>query len=334
MLLDGGTGSELIKLGMPGGVSSEKWISENPTSIITVQGNYINAGSDAVLAPTFHCNRHCLADYGIAEESDTLNTELVTLSKKACEGTMTLVFGDLSPAALLLKPLGDYDFEYIYDVYAQQVRALESVGVDAYFVETVMNIAEMRALALAVKDNSQKPLLTTMTVTVSGKTQMSGTDALAGLITMQSMGVDAFGLNCSVGPEEILGQMQRLAPYADVPLIAKPNAGMPKVVDGKAFTTAHRKNLQSPPVPLLNVVCAFSVAAAEQTRRISPHLERHWTKLTLMPCRRSRRNIRQLCCQQKRQPYFMMPCRRLKKSPAPRTWPTMPRTLAVLLRLE
>lgn len=232
LILDGGTGSELIKRGMPGGVSTEKWILDNPHAILDLQSKYAASGSTAVLAPTFHCNSLCLADYGLGDMADEYNARLAALSRQAVAGK-AMVLGDLSPAARIVKPIGDADFEDIYTIYSEQVRALEAVGVDGYIVETVMTMAEMRALTLAVRDNSQKPLFASFTVTAAGRTPLSGTNALAGLITLQEMGIDAFGFNCSMGPEQILQQIRRIAPYAHLPLLAKPNAGMPTVVDGK-----------------------------------------------------------------------------------------------------
>ncbi|MBQ8974929.1 MAG: homocysteine S-methyltransferase family protein [Oscillospiraceae bacterium] len=234
LLLDGGTGSELIKLGMPPGVSTEKWVCENPDSILDIQRRYIAAGSDAVLSPTFHCNSHSLGDYDLSDMADEYNLRLGELSKTAA-GDGALVLGDMSPPAVLLKPLGSYDFEYIYEVYARQTRALERAGVDGYIIETAMTLSEIRAIALAVRDNTppDKPLFVTVTVGENGRTALSGADVLPALITLQAMGATAFGMNCSVGPGQMLKQIRRIAPYARVPLIAKPNAGMPTLIGGR-----------------------------------------------------------------------------------------------------
>jgi 5-methyltetrahydrofolate--homocysteine methyltransferase len=120
------------------------------------------------------------------------------------------------------------------DIYTEQAKALEEAGVDLFVIETMMTVPEARAAVLAVKSVSSKPVFVTFTCDNEGKT-LTGTDVATALIIMQGMGVDAFGLNCSVGPEDMLVQLKRLAEYAEVPLIAKPNAGMPKIVDGHAI---------------------------------------------------------------------------------------------------
>ena len=140
VILDGGTGSELIKLGMPAGVCTEHWVMDNPQALIRVQSAYVSAGSTAILTPTFHCNSHCLDEYGLGGKTRQYNVALAKLSREA-SGGKAAVIADLSPAALLIKPIGTYDFEYIYDVYARQVQALEEAGVDGYLIETVMTMA-------------------------------------------------------------------------------------------------------------------------------------------------------------------------------------------------
>ena len=118
------------------------------------------------------------------------------------------------------------------DVYTEQAAALEKAGVDLFVVETLMTLPEARAAVLAIKSISRKPVFVTFTCDENGRT-LTGTDVTAALAVLQGMGVDAFGLNCSSGPDKMLTQLRRLKEYAQVPLIAKPNAGAPKVVDGK-----------------------------------------------------------------------------------------------------
>lgn len=236
LLLDGGTGSELIRRGLPAGVCTEQWLTEHPQAILDVQRRYFAAGADAVLTPTFHCNSLSLAGYGLADRTESLNGAMAALSRQAA-GKTGLVLGDLSPAAVLLEPLGDCTYDRVLDAYGRQVRALSAAGVDGYLIETAMSLAEVRALVLAIRDNEpeigRKPLFVTVTVGRNGRTQLTGSDALSCLIVLQAMGVTAFGLNCSLGPAELLTQIRRLAPWAEIPLIAKPNAGMPRVEEGR-----------------------------------------------------------------------------------------------------
>ena len=233
LLLDGAMGSQLMRAGMPSGSCVERWAAEHPQTVVDVQRRYVEAGAQALYCPTFLCNRHSLGGHGLADRTEEYNETLVALSRQASEGR-ALLLGDMAPPALMLKPLGTVDYSYLYDVYAEQVLALERAGVDGYIIETVMTVAEARAILRAVKDHSDKPVLVTFTVGENGRTPLSGADALAALLIMQAMGADAFGLNCSVGPEQMLAQLRRIAPYARVPLIAKPNAGTPEIVDGRA----------------------------------------------------------------------------------------------------
>ena len=118
------------------------------------------------------------------------------------------------------------------DIYTEQAAGLEQAGVDLFVIETMMTLSDARAAVLAVRSVSDKPIFVTFTCDESGRS-LTGTDMAAALTVMQGMGVSAFGLNCSTGPDKMLLQLQRLHRYARIPLIAKPNAGMPEVVDGK-----------------------------------------------------------------------------------------------------
>lgn len=231
VILDGATGTELQKRGYAGGVCSEQWVLQNPGAILEIQRAYIEAGSQIVYAPTFGANRVKLEENGIFNQVRDYNLRLVALSKEAA-GDKAYVAGDIAPTGKFLAPLGDVSFEELYEIYLEQASALEEAGVDLFVVETMMTVPEARAAVLAVKRVSDKPVFVSFTCDSSGRT-ITGTDVAAALLIMQSLGVDAFGLNCSVGPEDMLKQLKRLKPYAEVPLIAKPNAGMPEIQDGK-----------------------------------------------------------------------------------------------------
>jgi len=226
-ILDGSTGKNMIKAGMPAGVSPERWILDNPDKLTALQRSFVDAGSDAVYAPTFGANRLELEKHGLAGELACMNAGLVALSKQAVGGR-ALVGGDMTALGLFLKPYGEYCFDDLFDVYAEQAAALEAAGVDFFAVETMMSLAEARAAVLAVRSVSQKPIICTMTFEQSGKT-LYGTDPVAALVTLQAMGVSAFGVNCSTGPSLVLSVLEKLAPYAKISLVAKPNAGVPAV---------------------------------------------------------------------------------------------------------
>lgn len=230
VLMDGATGTELYRRGMPNGVCTEQWVLEHPQALLEIQRAYVEAGSQVLIAPTFGANRVSLARHGAQDRVEEYNRRLVELTRTAADGRV-LVAGDLAPTGLLLAPFGASSFEELVDVYAQQARALAVAGVDLFLIETTMTVPEARAAVLACKSVSDKPVWVTFTCDENGRT-LSGSDVLAALIILQGMGAAAFGLNCSSGPEGMLEQIRRLTPYAAVPLIAKPNAGLPERVDG------------------------------------------------------------------------------------------------------
>lgn len=231
ILLDGATGTELQKRGYGGGVSAEQWVLEHPDAIRDLHRQYFDAGSDIVLAPTFGANRVKLEEYGILNQVPEYNHRLAGLALDNAKG-LGYVAADLTQTGKFLYPVGNVTFGEFVDIYTEQVRALEEAGVDLYIIETMTTIPETRAAVLAVKENSDKPVFVSMTCSENGRTVM-GNDVAAALVIFQSMGVDAFGLNCSTGPDKMLEQIRRIRKYAEVPLIAKPNAGMPKSVDGQ-----------------------------------------------------------------------------------------------------
>ena len=229
LILDGAMGTELQKRGFDGGDCAERWTIEHPEALLEIQRGYVAAGSQILYAPTFGANRVKLEAHGIFNRVADYNKRLAALSKQAAEGK-ALVAGDLSPTGLFLYPLGDTRFEELVEIYTEQAKALEEAGVDLFVIETMMGVAECRAALLAVKSVSRKPVFVTVTCDTNGRT-LSGSDAAAVLQILQGMGVDAFGLNCSAGPDEMLPTLRRLREISRVPLIAKPNAGMPEITD-------------------------------------------------------------------------------------------------------
>ncbi len=227
LILDGATGTELQKRGFSGDEAAEKWILEHPEAILEIQRSYVSAGSRVLYAPTFGANRTKLEAHGLFNVVEDYNVRLVSLSREAAGGK-ALVAGDLSPTGLFLYPLGDTNFEELVDIYTEQAAALEKAGADLFVIETMMTVAEARAAVLAVRSVSRKPIFVSFTCDAGGRT-LTGSDVAAVLQIMQGMEIDAFGLNCSVGPSEMVPQLRRLYEIARVPLIAKPNAGVPEI---------------------------------------------------------------------------------------------------------
>lgn len=235
-ILDGATGTEIQKMGYDGSISSEEWALLHPDKMAELQRGYVEAGSNVVYAPTFGANRIKLKEHGVKDPVEDYNCRLVEISKKAV-GDKAYVAGDIAPTGKILYPLGDIHFEELVEIYSEQVKAMEESGVDLYVIETMMTLAEARAAVLAVRKYSKKPIFVTFTCDETGRT-LTGTDVTAVLQVMQGMGVDAFGLNCSVGPDQMLIQLKRLQEVSRIPLIAKPNAGLPIIVDGETIYPA------------------------------------------------------------------------------------------------
>lgn len=236
VLLDGATGTNLQKAGMPVGVCPEQWTLEHPKVITELQERYVQAGTNILFAPTFTANRIKLAEYGLAEQLSSMNRELVALSKRAASGR-AFVAGDLTMTGAQLYPLGELQFEELVDVYREQAQALYEAGVDLFVVETMMSLQECRAAVLAIREVCELPVMVSLTYQEDGRT-LYGTDPVTAVVTLQALGADAVGLNCSTGPAAMLPLVEAMAEYATVPILAKPNAGMPKLVNGETVFDA------------------------------------------------------------------------------------------------
>lgn len=227
VILDGATGTELQKQGMPAGVCPETWCLEHSQNLQEVHASYVRAGAQIVYACTFGANRFKLKQYGLADDVHCINRDLTRLAKKAC-GANALVAGDIGPTGLFVEPFGPLPFEEAVNAFKEQVRGLIDGGCDLIVIETMLDIQETRAALLAVKETADIFTLVSMTYEEDGHT-LGGTIPAAALITLQSLGADAVGCNCSTGPEKMIDFIAAMKPYATVPLMAKPNAGMPRL---------------------------------------------------------------------------------------------------------
>ena len=232
VLLDGATGTNLQKAGMPVGVCPEQWILENSEVLIDLQKRYVEAGTDILFAPTFTASRIKLKEYGLEDHLEEMNRKLVALSKEAAKGTNALVAGDLTMTGEQLYPLGDLMFEDLVDVYKEQAKIIADAGADLFVVETMMSLQECRAAVLAIREVCDLPVMVSLTYNEDGRT-LYGTNPVTAVVVMQSLGADAVGMNCSTGPEAMLEPIAKMAEYATIPLLAKPNAGMPELIDGQ-----------------------------------------------------------------------------------------------------
>ena len=227
IILDGAMGTGLMKAGMSVDECTEKWAIEHPDVVMGIQKAYIEAGAKILYAPTFGANRIKLKEYGLENEVEYLNKELVALSKKAADGK-ALIAGDLTMTGQIPYPVGDVPFEVFVDTYKEQARFLVEAGVDLMVIETMMSLQECRAAVLAIREVCDLPIMATLTYNEDGRT-LYGTPPEVAINVLQSLGVDAVGVNCSTGPEGMVPIVEKMAEYATIPLIAKPNAGLPEL---------------------------------------------------------------------------------------------------------
>lgn len=231
LILDGATGTQLQKYGMPAGVSTEKWVLENPDTIKKIQRAYVEAGSGAVFAPTFAANRVGLKKCGLENQVEDTVARLVDLTRQAVGGR-ALIAGDMSPTGLMLEPFGEATYEYLVEVFAEQARALCDAGVDFIGIETMMYLDEAKAAVEGIRSVTDKPITVSFTCGGTGRTIWGEmmTDVVSAL---EPMGISAFGINCCGDMDLVKTLLEELRGATDLPLIAKPNAGQPQIKDGK-----------------------------------------------------------------------------------------------------
>lgn len=227
LFLDGATGSNLIKRGMPAGVCPEQWILEHRDIFIGLQKEYVEAGSNIIYAPTFTANRIKLKEYGLENDLEAMNRELVKLSKEAA-GNRAYVAADITMTGEQLAPMGRMSFEELIDIYREQIKVTCETGADLIVVETMMSLQETRAALIAAKEVCDLPVMVTLTFEQDGKT-LYGTDAVTAAVTLEKLGAVAIGANCSTGPDRMTEIIQSIATVVSIPVIAKPNAGLPSL---------------------------------------------------------------------------------------------------------
>lgn len=234
--LDGATGSNLQKRGLPQGVCPEYWMCEHQDIIEGLQDEFTAAGTDIIYAPTFTANRIKLDEYGLVDKLEYINTTLINMSKRVAARADHKVYvaADLSMTGIQLKPMGPMDFEELVDIYKEQLAVCAKAGADLIVIETMMSLQETRAAVIAAKETCPElPVMTTLTFNEDGRT-LYGTDPATAAIVLSKLGVDALGANCSTGPKDMADVIRKMAEVCDTPIIAKPNAGIPSLnAEGK-----------------------------------------------------------------------------------------------------
>ena len=233
ILLDGATGSNLRASGMPVGVCTEQWVLEHPEVLQNLQRDYVDAGSRIVYAPSFGANRLSLSMYGLEDKLAEMNRALVQLSRDAVGGR-AYVAGDMATCGKPVDVEGGVSYDTLIEVYREQAQLLVDAGVDLIGLETMMGVTECSAAIEAVRSVCDLPVMCTLTLDAVGAAYFDG-DAELAAQTLPALGADAIGVNCGQGPELYLSVIQRMRSHTDLPLIAKPNAGLPVIQsDGSA----------------------------------------------------------------------------------------------------
>ena len=233
VILDGATGSNLRASGMPVGVCTEQWVLEHPEVLQNLQRAYVEAGSQIVYAPSFSANRLSLSMYGLEDKLAEMNRALVQLSRDAVGGR-AYVAGDMATCGKPVDVEGGVRYEELIEVYREQAQLLVDAGVDLIGLETMMGVTECSAAIEAIRSVCDLPVMCTLTLDAVGAAYFDG-DAELAAQTLPALGADAIGVNCGQGPELYVSVIQRMSAHTDLPLIAKPNAGLPVIQsDGSA----------------------------------------------------------------------------------------------------
>ena len=230
IFLDGAMGTVLQQRGLPAGGQPELLNLTRPELLEEIHREYIAAGSQIIYANTFGANARKLAPTGHGAEE--VVTQAVRIARKAAEGTDTLVAVDMGPLGELLEPMGSLSFEDAYDLFREVAAAGARAGADLAVIETMTDLYEAKAALLAVKENTDLPVFVTLSFETGGRT-FTGCTIPSMARTLEGLGADAVGLNCSLGPDLLLPLAKELCESTRLPVIAKPNAGLPDPVDGR-----------------------------------------------------------------------------------------------------
>lgn len=224
VILDGATGSNLMNSGMPKGVCTEQWVLEHPDILTSLQRAYVDAGSRILYAPTFAANRISLAEHGLADRMTSMIPRLVELSCRVADGK-ALVAGDITTTGKT-----DLSYETLLDVYQEQISCLVHAGVDLLVAETMIGAEETMAAVDAAHAACNLPILCSLTIESDGSLFFGG-NIFETAAMLEELGADAVGINCSCGPDQLESVISSLKRTVSIPIIAKPNAGMPVIDD-------------------------------------------------------------------------------------------------------
>ncbi len=230
VLLDGSMGIMLQKQGLPLGALPELLNITQPGRITEIHRLYIESGADVIYANTFGANSYKLATGGYTV--DAVVSAGICAAKLAAQDTECLVALDIGPIGQMLQPTGSMSFEEAVEIFSEQIRAGVKAGADVIVLETFSDLGEMRAAVLAAKENSTLPIMCTMTFDKNHRT-FTGCSVASMALTLEGLGADAIGFNCSLGPDDFIPLVEELSLWTKLPIIVKPNAGLPDPESGK-----------------------------------------------------------------------------------------------------
>ena len=232
LVFDGAMGTQLQERGLAAGELPELLCLTNPEEITDVHAAYVAAGADVVTTNTFGANRDKLG--GSATVEQIFDAAVACARKSGAR----YVAADIGPTGQLLAPMGTLPFDDAYELFAEQARAATAAGADFFIIETMADLAETKAALLAVKENSDLPVFVTMTFAEDGRTFLGTTPEVAA-VTLSSLGANAVGINCSLGPKDLVPLVERMLPWAKCPVMVQANAGLPRVEDGVTLFDVH-----------------------------------------------------------------------------------------------
>lgn len=230
-VFDGAMGTMLQAAGIADKPCPEYACIISPDEVRKIHRAYVEAGADIIETNTFGGNPIKLSEFGLAERTEEINAQAVAVARSACDAT-TQVAGSVGPLGQLIAPLGELDFDVAVAAYERQIKALADAGVDYILIETLIDIQEMRAALLAAKAVCDLPVICQMSFEENART-VTGTDVVTMVKTLEPMGASVVGINCSLGPKQLLPLIEDLAKNTNLPISVQPNAGMPMLVDGR-----------------------------------------------------------------------------------------------------
>lgn len=277
LILDGGLGVLLQERGLQIGQAPEELNLTNPELVEKAQREFVKAGARVLLTNSFGATGIKLEEHGLAEQACRINSLAVQIARKAASGHDGVwVAGSIGPCGKYLKPVGSLDFKPAYETFAEQATCLAVAGVDLLIIETMSDIREAKAAMMAARENFRGPIIAQMTF-ADGRNTITGTDPLTALTVFEALDADAFGINCSTGPEEIFGAISEVLTKTMLPLCVEPNAGMPRIHEGRTCFPASPDHLADYAVRFaaagVNIIGACCGAGPDHIRAIVKALE-------------------------------------------------------------